>query len=114
MIRPILAAALLISSAAEAADFSFIGTGHSSCGSWTASRRTGQASLPEQWILGFLSGVGDVSASNANAVGGVTERDPLNGVDAQAVWAWVDNYCRANPLDKVVRAGEAFVAAHPR
>jgi hypothetical protein len=37
----------------------------------------------------------------------------LNGVDAQGVWAWIDNYCHANPLDEVSGAAEAFVNAHP-
>jgi hypothetical protein len=63
------------------------------------------AALPQQWILGFLSGVG---------YRGEGVVDPLNGVDAQAVWAWMDNYCQANPLKLVHEAGEAFVTAHPR
>jgi hypothetical protein len=103
----ILAAALLISSAeaAQPGKYNLIGSGTISCGTWTASRREGRALLPEQWILGFLSGIGYESEGGDN---------PLNGVDANAVWAWMDNYCRANPLDDVAKAGAAFVAIHPR
>jgi hypothetical protein len=108
MIRPILAAALLISVAEAAAQpgAHILGTGTASCGSWTALRREGQASLPEQWILGFLSGVGYARVVEYG-------QDPLNGIDANAVWAWVDNYCQANPLDHLAGAGTAFVATHP-
>jgi hypothetical protein len=104
---PFLTAALLISSAeaAQPGTYNLLGLGTISCGTWTAWRREGRASLPEQWILGFLSGVGYEGGGGDN---------PLNGVDADAVWAWMDNYCRANPLDRVAKAGAAFAATHPR
>jgi hypothetical protein len=102
-----LAPALLISSAeaAQPGEYRAIGVGNISCGSWTALRRQGQASLPEQWILGFLSGIGYDSTGRD---------DPLNGVDADAVWAWMDNYCHGNPLDHIATAAAAFDAIHPR
>jgi hypothetical protein len=102
-----LTAALLISSAeaAQPGNYNLLGSGTISCGTWTVWRRVGRASLPEQWILGFLSGVGYEGGGGDN---------PLNGVDADAVWAWMDNYCRANPLDHVANAGAAFFATHPR
>jgi hypothetical protein len=102
----ILTAALLISSAeaAQLGNYNLLGSGTISCGTWTALRRQGQASLPEQWILGFLSGVGYEGGGRDN---------PLSGVDADAVWAWMDNYCHANPLDHIAEAGAAFDAIHP-
>ena len=42
------------------------------------------------------------------------QTDPLNGVDAFAVWAWIDNYCRAHPLDTIQKASVEFVMAHPK
>jgi hypothetical protein len=104
----ILAAALLISAeeAAEPGKYNLLGSGTVSCGTWTALRRQGQARLPEQWILGFLSGVGYEGAAGGD--------NPLNGVDADAVGAWMDNYCQANPLDTLAKAGTAFDAVHPR
>jgi hypothetical protein len=39
--------------------------------------------------------------------------NPLNGLDGDAVFAWIDNYCRAHPLDSIVKATEAFDAEHP-
>lgn len=58
----------------------------------------------EQWLLGFLSGVGFGNSSY----------DPLRGIDAEAVWAWVDNYCRNHPLDTVTHAAGYLLAEHPR
>ena len=93
----------LIKSAA--ADRMIGGLGMGSCGTWTKVRHDHLAFAYEQWGLGYLSGVGDVH---------VAKLDPLQGTDADGVWAWVDNYCQGHPLDKIVWAGEAFVKAHPR
>jgi hypothetical protein len=81
-----------------------IGVGLLSCGNWTAARRSGVASGPEQWVLGFLSGVGIADAGY----------DPLRSVDAEGVWGWFDNYCGARPLEKIAAAAKAFIVAHPR
>jgi hypothetical protein len=41
--------------------------------------------------------------------------DPLDGTDAEAIFAWIDNYCRSKPLDQLEQAAVvAFVVAHPR
>jgi hypothetical protein len=84
--------------------YSVLGAGFKSCGAWTADRRGLLASQNMQWILGFLSGVGWVH---------LTGQNPLDGLDAQAVWAWVDNYCKANPLRNIANAGEVFASEHP-
>ena len=89
------------------AAFVEIGAGLDSCGTWTADRRSpgGSAALQdEQWVLGFLTGAADI---------GPIDADPMRDVDAHAIWAWIDNYCRAKPLDKIIKAAEAFYRAHP-
>ena len=94
--------------ATDAKAFLAIGNGTGSCGAWTADRRRPMglvAQAEEQWILGFLSGVGYESQDTI---------DPLNNVDAEAVWAWMDNYCLAHPLERIMQAAEAFVIEHPR
>ena len=103
------AAMTLACTSAEAAHYMAMGAGTLSCGSWTAARSY-QQSLPqklevETWILGFLSGIGFEGTSIGD--------DPLQGVDAQAVWAWVDNFCRANPPATIANAGGAFAHEHP-
>ncbi len=83
------------------------GAATESCGSWSASRRANNVRswVTEQWVLGFLSGVAYAASSSGP--------DPLTGVDDEAVWAWVDNYCRAHPLDWLLHAAVAFQKAHP-
>lgn len=90
---------------APGAAYTAIGRGTDSCGNWTVARHDLRASGVEQWFLGFLSGVG------FDAVDGT---DPLKRVDADAVWSWLDSYCQANPLDRITKAGAAFVARRPR
>lgn len=65
-------------------------------------RGTDQAFGHEQWVLGFLSGIGRSGISN-----------PLDNLDAEAVWAWIDKYCRDAPLRQVVDAAEALELEHP-
>jgi hypothetical protein len=50
-------------------------------------------------MVGYLSGVGSWT----------TDLDPLKEVDTQAVWAWMNNCWRAQPLIKIIDAGAAFV-----
>jgi hypothetical protein len=110
-IIPLLAAlAVALTTNAEAAgpnDVAIIGAGVLSCETWAANRRDGVAVAVDQWILGFLSGA-------AYQGPGPQVLNPLKGVDADAVWAWMDTYCRAHPIDRIADAGVAFIAAHPR
>ncbi len=88
--------------------YSSIGTGGNTCGSWIAARQIpgGEQRLAdEQWVVGFLSGVGSMKYATA--------LDPLHGVDAEGVWAWIDDYCRSHPLDHISVASGAFTLAHP-
>jgi hypothetical protein len=82
------------------------GVGDASCGTWTARRAQGRPHAwgYEQWLMGFLTGA---------SVYGKPGLNPMGGVDHDGVWAWVDNYCRAYPLNYLSRAGSAFVQAHP-
>ena len=98
----------LFVSNAGASDYTAMGVGTNSCGSWTAARRTPtqiQAVLDETWVQGFLSGVGSIGISQGF--------NPLNGTDPDGVWAWIDSYCGAHPLDDIAVAAAAFASAHP-
>jgi hydrogenase/urease accessory protein HupE len=57
----------------------------------------------DQWVVGFLSGVGWPQ----------NKYDPLAGMVAGGVWGWVDNYCRAHPIETIGDAALAFVSFHP-
>ena len=95
---------------AQMAAIAGVGVGIS-CGDWITERhKAGWHSSwstleAQQWILGFLSGVGWANTPNEN---------PLERTDAKGVWAWVDNYCQAHPLNHLVDAGPAFVREHRR
>lgn len=103
-----LAFALIPGQSNSADTFSYLGMGQYSCGTWTKDRREKSilATLYQQWIVGFLSGVASVGSQF-----GIS---PLENTDTDGVWAWIDNYCATHPLDKIIDAGQAFVRAHPR
>ena len=83
--------------------FTLMGWGTASCADWTAARKEDNADYHEQWVLGFLSGVGAAAKGS----------DPLHDIDAAGVWAWVDKYCTSNPLHAVSLAATAFAREHP-
>jgi hypothetical protein len=87
------AASLGSAQAAEPGKFTMYGSGSASCGDWLAAR-TEQSDVRHQvqlaWVLGFLS-----------AAGGYDVRGDLRHTDSHAIAAWVDKYCRDNPLDIV-------------
>ena len=103
MSRIALAVVVLITSSG-AAGYSVRGNGTATCAAWTqASSDTRTAS--EQWVLGFLSGIGFMALG---------ELDPLRGLEAKAVAAWVDDYCRAHPEATLESAAGVFIREHPR
>jgi hypothetical protein len=106
-------ATLLLCSPLQAKAYQIAGIGLQSCGSWTAARGGGMAALEVQWVLGYVSGVGFAGQILSNEHSAYAVIDPLDGTDAQAVLAWIDNYCRAKPLDQIEQAAGAFVFAHP-
>jgi hypothetical protein len=80
--------------------------GVASGGSWTAARRSPdktQALLDQQWVEGFTTALSWQSGS------GYALGDPMKGVpDREAIHAWIDNYCRSRPVDRIVNAVSAF------
>jgi hypothetical protein len=78
----------------------YIGFSETPCATWTAERakpslerftnRQFMGERMESWAIGFVSG------SNWSSKG----KDELEGINADAVYSWLDNYCRQNPLDR--------------
>jgi hypothetical protein len=101
LIVPILVGVFILSNTAKS-DL-LVSIGGVSCGTWTDWRRPPkgyEASAAEAWMLGFLFGAGWEGPDDVK---------PLEGLDAQAVWAWVDNYCRVHPLVQLWLAGNALI-----
>lgn len=100
--RLVLALALLISATPSEAKHLVLGAGVRSCGAWTTDRVQNRAALREAWLIGFVSG------HNAYAT---TSRNVGETTDDAAMFSWIDNHCRANPLDTLEEAAIAMVAA---
>ena len=73
-----------------------------SCDSWINERTRRDTQVQQFWVLGFLSGINVEASATAGAP------DFLRSIDAGAVWASIDTYCRAHPLDSVSRAALAI------
>jgi hypothetical protein len=114
LLLTVLTAGLMTGSAEDAlARYTAIGAGLDSCGTWTSDRRSpwsADAMQEEQWVLGFLTAIGYTGNTNPGAEG---NQNPLKGMDANGVWAWIDNYCRVNPIERIEDAAAAFNNVHP-
>jgi hypothetical protein len=53
----------------------------------------------ESWAVGYLSGIAHQSGS-----------DYMLGLNVEAIYAWLDNYCSAHPLDHLDDALDALAA----
>ena len=63
--------------------------GDRSCGKWIEVRKatTWNTLEVQAWLIGYLSGL--AVASN---------KDIAKGTDNESIHAWMDNYCKSNPL----------------
>lgn len=92
----------------RAAGYTSIGSGTTSCAAWVTARHSPAApetAAREQWVVGFLSGIGSMVLG---------ELDPLHGLDAGAVYGWVDRYCGDHPAETIETAARVFIQEHPR
>jgi hypothetical protein len=99
MIRfiPVLSLSLLIVMQAHARNVAIIGAGNVSCGRWTEVRNQVVRHVQlRQWVLGFISGI------NWN-----TEGSQAVPQDQEAVVAFIDQYCKNNPLHALLYAAVA-------
>lgn len=99
-----LSALLCVSSAgyarASTGNYEVYGAGTVSCGKWLADRTNGTWYDEADWVLGWLS-----------AAGYYEVHGDLRQTDSDAVAAWLDNYCRDNPLKSLSDAAGHLVRA---
>jgi len=92
LIRVITAAAICLTAQNS---FSQTGFGSPDCGQWLAEK----TSTRQSWLAGYLSGLNMGAYATHN-------RNPLDGLSSMAqAYAWMDNYCRKNPLERVSSGG---------
>ena len=74
------------------------GSGTASCGSWMLSRNNYEN---DAWIFGFLTAYNMYLVKRGTTISA--------GTDASGPIGWVDNYCRAHPLDSIFDAAVRLV-----
>ena len=107
MLRSVAGVVALAMVTAPSSAVSIGGLGLQTCSTWVADHQSDppfEALRDEQWMIGYLSGVGKW---------GSADLDPLNGMDAQAIYAWISDYCEANPSAQILDAANAFIHVHP-
>ena len=89
-------------SAADTFLFPQIFTQNRSCGAWTAARRANgfEARTFEVWVLGYMSGVNAMMDKNQDILAEIT--------DGHGLYAWIDNFCGAEPLKNIPDAALAL------
>jgi len=88
----------------------FAGTtfGRRDCGQWFSDAQV-QKERNRAWVLGWLSGVNN--AFNNRTPDGQTKPDFLAQLNsADQIFLFVDNFCRANPLETVSAAADQLMA----
>jgi opacity protein-like surface antigen len=100
----IVAVLVCLTGPASAADangnYTLLGAGTASCGSWTETRRTNGYFQHSGWVQGYLT------AYNAMLPGVV---DLTEGIDVAGIMGWMDNYCNKNPLNNMDDTAAALV-----
>lgn len=95
---------LLSGAPADAADqYVIFGAGSRPCGTWleVRSQALPEGEVLQSWVLGYFTGV------NANFL--TSSSDVTGGLDPDALFSWIDNYCAAHPLDSLARATGALM-----
>jgi hypothetical protein len=75
--------------------YTVYGAGTESCGKWLAEKNVLLRNTTVNWLLGYVTAMGTWV--------------PLSHTDSDAMAAWVDKYCRENPLKGVSEAAAALV-----
>ena len=90
-------AMLLVSQTAVAQQYRTIGA--PDCGRWLNQ----PADWHKSWLLGFLSGQNAIFFALADPKRWKDRLEKLRSTDQAIIW--MDNYCRANPLNSVADGG---------
>ncbi|MBI3374025.1 MAG: hypothetical protein HY017_20055 [Betaproteobacteria bacterium] len=89
----------LAAGATHAQSVKVVGSGSLKCSDWMLEARDQGVGYfrTQDWMLGYLRGVSDASTTPLQV-------DPFATIDVVAMNAWLEAYCRANPLESIYRA----------
>ena len=79
------------------------GYGVGSCGEWLHDSNGLALTAKHQWLLGYVTGVSVMIAS--------AKGTPLRETDGSGMFAFIDRYCEAHPLDRITTASAMLVQA---
>jgi hypothetical protein len=102
-----IAALVMMAGCAQASAANHVmifGNGTRPCSDWSDDRRDPTSATTialEAWLGGFVTAY--------NTYGPGHSGDVLDGMSADAVWSWMDSYCRANPRDQLAVAAVALI-----
>ena len=103
--------AAAVPTVATAAGYENLGSGSISCGQWLEHRRATGAEErrmvfdDEDWVMGFITGR---NAGAAATTGSEKLSHTGKETGSASMFAWIDNYCRANPLKDLANAADAL------
>jgi hypothetical protein len=102
MALALLTAAALTTPARAADPYTVLGAGVRSCGSWLHDRAEARYwELADQaWVLGYVTSFNEHLSATKNIAA---------GTNADGLFAWIDNYCRTNPLNSVAQATRVLI-----
>lgn len=100
MLRILVVSLLLVASIADIGSPEILGVGGERCGTLLTvidnNDRVGMAAF-KSWMGGFLTAFNDQLRSSSSV-------EILEGADGDAVYRWIESYCRQNPLDRFMLA----------
>ncbi len=100
----ILILAVLLVGCVSAQGYTNYGPGVRPCGQWIAEREDNYQYAG--WLQGWVSAAGAYGAAEFL---GYNKSGDLAESGTEAMEAWVDKYCRENPLEPIRAAAEALV-----
>jgi hypothetical protein len=82
------------------------GAGTLSCGSWSIEhkKRSIKSFMQSEWVFGFIGSYNNYVVKGSP---GVDEQSS----DGAGIEAWVDNYCKKNPLETIYFASQQLIKA---
>jgi hypothetical protein len=101
-----LAALLMAPEPAAADTAAILGTGNRSCPAWLqdSAANSWGALIDHAWVQGYITAFNKYT-DNADSQNG----DISAGIDVAGLFAWIDRYCQAHPLDNLARASGALI-----
>lgn len=80
--------------------------GLETCRIWTQGRTQADVAqgARQAWVLGFVTAANAYTQNHGDSDGNLSK-----GTDTEGLYAWIDNYCAAHPLNRLSTASTALM-----